>query len=183
MLIDKSSSFDRRFIPIQIPSGKFIETELLEENVEKIWAAVMVCVEQAGNSRPHTLPQDLYGDLIEYQSPFLEQSPIESTLLAYASAVNKLNTHQAIRCCFGVEEHEIQPELLSEAKSVFRRHLERMGFESKKFKENGKAVYYYVRKMPLALQELRQLQLNVNKGRTNIVRFDSLEVDGIIHDF
>jgi hypothetical protein len=178
VLIDKSSNFDRRFIPIQIPSGQYIETELLEQNLEKLWAAVMVLVEAGIETRPHTLPNNLYGELVDYQSPFLEQSPVEGTLLAYASAVNEFSTADAIRCCFGVAEHEISDNLSQEAKQIFRKHLKMMGFTSKKKRVAGGGIYVYLRDTKLTSQELRNRQADANRGRTNSIRFDSIPVDG-----
>ena len=177
ILIDRSSAYDRRFIPIQIPAGTFIETKKLEEDLTKLWAAVMVCVEHGIAPNPHSLPADLYKDLAQYQEPFAEESPLQETLLAYARGNNEVNTLEALRCCFGLTAIAVTDEQFKEAKAIYRKYLTVQGFTSKKKRLKGRQTWIYVRDVQLTSEEINENRKEVNRNRANIIRFDPLPSD------
>ena len=176
VLIDRTSSYDRRFIPIRIASGTFIDTEAIESDRSLIWAAAVKLVRENILIRPHSLPSSLFAKLFEYQEEFFEECPLQDGALAYARGSNIVNPKHAMLCVFGQEDEDINTDQLRDVKAIYKKYLPSMGFEKQKVRlENGTRPYCYVRKVQLTDEQITEARKEVNTDRRRSIAFDELD--------
>ena len=167
VLIDRTSSYDRRFIPIRIPSGTYIDTESAARNVSLIWAAAVKLVDERVIHRPHALPKSVYENLSEYQDGFFDECPLQEGALSYARGSNYVYPPDAMLRVFGQRPEEIDPAQLKTVKSIYKKYLPMMGFEWKRQRVEGGQFRMWVRKEPYSSEELKNVQREINSARNN----------------
>ena len=178
VLIDRTSSYDRRFIPIRIPNGTFIDTESAARDTSRIWAAAVKLVEENVIHRPHALPKSVYANLSEYQDGFFDECPLQEGALAYARGSNFVYPPDTMLHVFGQRPEEIDPAQLKTIKAIYKKYLPMMGFEWKRQRVDGSQVRMWVRKEPMSSEDLSNIQHEINSSRGNkLITFSSSDSD------
>ena len=166
--VDRSSPYDRRIIPIWIPSGTFIDIDQMNARVREIWGAVMRLYEKGYCISPQGIPSNLYADLGSYQQDFVETTPREQSLIDYARGVNIVVPSEACVRALGMTENAIEASDVREARNIYKNILPDMGFIATRVRANGRRLSVFTRNAksklnPVKLQEVRS---DINRGRS-----------------
>ena len=166
--VDRSSPYDRRIIPIWIPSGTFIDIDQMNDRVREIWGAVMRLYEKGYCVNPQGIPSNLYADLGSYQQDFIETTPREQSLIDYAKGVNIVVPSEACIRALGMTATDVDASDVRAARNIYKNLLPDMGFKEDRIRSNGRRLSVFKRDAkselnPVKLQEARS---DINRERS-----------------
>ena len=173
ILVDRSSSYDRRLVPIQVPSGSFIDIDQLNDRVREIWGAVLHLYKKGYCPNPSSLHPSCYEVLAEYQSQFQEVSPVEQDLLDYAKGMNVVNPSDAVPRALGIEHVDVTASQIKDARNVYKNHLAEAGFVPDRIRVDGRRLSVFVRtsETEMSPRQLLAMQDEINRGRSRHIDF------------
>ena len=181
VLVDRSSAYDRRLVPIQVPTGTFIDIDQLNDRVREIWGAVMRLYKRGYCPNPSSLHPSCYEVLAEYQAEFQELSPMEQDLLDYAKGVNVVNPSEAVPRALGVEHVDVTPAQIKDARNVYKNALTDMGFVPDRIRVDGRRLSVFSRttETQMSPRQLLSTQEDINRSRSRVIDFPPVyDADG-----
>ncbi len=173
VLVDRSSTYDRRIIPIWIPSGDFIDIDQMQARVSELWGAVMHLHEKGYCPTPQSIPPNLYGELGSYQRDFIEVTPKEQSLIDYARGVNLVDPSEACVRAFGLAERDVTATDVRDARNIYKATLPDMGFEETRIRMNGKRISVFKRAgdSRLLVGRIYTIRADINQGRSTPINW------------
>lgn len=179
VLVDKSSSYDRRLLPIQIPTGSFIDIDQLNSRIREIWGAVGYLYRLGYCTNPASLNPALYADLSEYQEQFRETPPIYQDLMDYAEGMNTIIVSEAASNALGIDPQDVNDELIKEVRAIYKNELPGRGFKQtrKRLKHSRPTVFERDASTRIKKDDLVRKQNKINSDRQRPISFPRDEFD------
>ena len=175
ILTDRSSSYDRRLVPILLPDRTAVDIDRVDKTIRQVWGAAAFLYGQQYLPYPHSLPSAMFDDLGDYQADFYELTPLEEGLLAYASGVDLVIPSEALQRTFNLPARDVTDKMIAQARSLFRTQLPGLGFEKDRTRYGNRRVSSFKRHRPLTFSEMETARTDANRNREEQIKFPSPE--------